>query len=63
MTVHAVPVFSDPRYANPLASSMAGFLASIGLKTTPVVLPEAGFELLAEWAMPRYFCSCATAPI
>src|SRR5690242_4648322 len=43
MTVRAVPVFSDPRYANPLTSSMAGFLASIGLKTTPVVLPEAGF--------------------
>ena len=35
--------FSDPRYANPLTSSMAGFLASIGLKTAPVVLPESGF--------------------
>jgi hypothetical protein len=43
MTVRAVPVFSDPRYANPLTSSMAGFLASIGLETAPVVLPEAGF--------------------
>jgi hypothetical protein len=43
MTVRAVPVFSDPRYASPLTSSMAGFLASIGLKTAPVVLPEAGF--------------------
>jgi hypothetical protein len=39
----SVPVFSDPRYASPLTSSMAGFLASIGLKTAPVVLPEAGF--------------------
>jgi len=43
MTVRAVPVFSDPRYANPLTSRMAGFLASIGLETAPVVLPEAGF--------------------
>jgi hypothetical protein len=39
----SVPVFSDPRYASPLTSSMAGFLASIGLKTAPVVVPEAGF--------------------
>src|SRR6478752_2504507 len=43
MTVRAVSVFSDPRYANPLTSRMAGFLASIGLKTAPVVLPETGF--------------------
>jgi hypothetical protein len=43
MTVRAVPVFADLRYANPLTSSMAGFLASIGLKTAPVVLSEAGF--------------------
>jgi hypothetical protein len=39
----SVPVFSDPRYANPLTSRMAGFLASIGLETAPVVLTEAGF--------------------
>lgn len=43
MTVEAVPVFADPRYANPLTSTMAGFLASIGLETAPVALPEAGF--------------------
>jgi hypothetical protein len=43
MTVRDVPVVSDPRYANPLTSSMAGFLASIGLETAPVVRPEAGF--------------------
>jgi len=43
MTVRAVSVFSDPRYANPLTSRMAGFLASIGLKTAPVVLAETGF--------------------
>jgi hypothetical protein len=39
----AVPVFSDPRYANPLTAGMAGFLASIGLETAPGVLAEAGF--------------------
>jgi hypothetical protein len=43
MAVHTVPIFSDPRYANALTSSMAGFLASIGLETAPVVLSEAGF--------------------
>ena len=43
MTVHAVAAFSDPRYANPLTSRMAGFLASIGLETAPAVLPEAAF--------------------
>jgi hypothetical protein len=43
MTVHAVPVFADSRYANPLISRMAGFLASIGLETAPGVLHEAGF--------------------
>jgi hypothetical protein len=43
MTVQAVPVFSDSRYANPLTSRMAGFLASIGLETAPVVLAETGF--------------------
>ena len=37
------PVFADPRYADPLISRMAGFLASIGLKTAPVVLAETGF--------------------
>jgi len=43
MAAHAVPVFSDPRYADPLTSLMAGFLASIGLDTAPAVLSEAGF--------------------
>jgi len=43
MTVQAVPVFSDSRYANPFTSRMAGFLASIGLETAPVVLAETGF--------------------
>ena len=43
MTLRAVSVFADPRYADPLTSSMAGFLASIGLKTAPAVLTEAGF--------------------
>jgi hypothetical protein len=43
MAVQAVPVFSDPRCANPLTSRMAGFLRSIGLETTPAVLAEAGF--------------------
>ena len=43
MTVQAVPVFSDSRYANPFTSRMAGFLASIGLETAPIALPEAGF--------------------
>jgi len=37
MAVQAVSVFSDPRYANPLTARMAGFLASIGLKTEPAV--------------------------
>jgi len=39
----SVPVFADPRYADPLISRMAGFLASIGLETAPAVLSEAGF--------------------
>ena len=43
MTVQAVPVFSDSRYANSLTSCMAGFLTRIGLETAPVVLHEAGF--------------------
>ena len=43
MTVQAVPALSDPRYADPLISRMAGFLTDIGLETAPAVLPEAGF--------------------
>src|ERR1044071_6519326 len=43
MTVQAVSVFSDSRYANPFTARMAGFLASIGLETAPAVLTEAGF--------------------
>ena len=43
MTLQAVPVFSDSRYANALTSRMAGFLAGIGLETAPSVLYEAGF--------------------
>jgi len=38
-----VAVFSDARYANPLTSRMAGFLAGIGLDTAPTLLTEAGF--------------------
>ncbi len=43
MTLQTAAVFSDPRYANPLTSRMAGFLAGIGLETAPAVLSKAGF--------------------
>lgn len=43
MTLQTVRVFSDPRYADPLTSCMAGFLATIGLETAPAVLSEVGF--------------------
>lgn len=43
MDLTSATVFSDPRYADPLTSRMAGFLAGIGLDTAPAVLSEAGF--------------------
>jgi hypothetical protein len=43
MAAHTAPLFADPRYADPLTSRMAGFLAGIGLDTAPAVLSEAGF--------------------
>jgi hypothetical protein len=43
MDLTSATVFSDPRYADPLTSCMAGFLAGIGLDTGPAVLSEAGF--------------------
>lgn len=39
----ALSSFFDSRYANPLTSQMAGFLASIGLQTAPAVFAEPCF--------------------
>jgi hypothetical protein len=43
MALTSATVFSDPRYADPLTSLMAGFLAGVGLDTAPAALSGAGF--------------------